>query len=187
MQAFKFNSQLSNSNCPHWNRVLSRNLSTVSFVTWCNGTQWSRRGLIPVKIGPSFDNFHRVHILLISANSCSTILHYQLKKHIIVSQVTVKILAESKLSGNPIHTRLRMRLEGTAFIVPNGLTNFKIPQLKSCPMPTDSKTSKILRKKQILCKHIYFVFVLNPSFLPDTVYTTCVVLSFNSQTKDFNE
>ena len=64
-----------------------------------------------------------------------------------------------------------MRLEGTAFIGPNGLKNVKIPQLKSCPLPADFKASKRLRKKQILNKHTYLVFGLNPSFLPDTVYT----------------
>ena len=90
----------------------------------------------------------------------------------------VKILPESQLSVNPIHTRLRMRLEGTAFIGPNGLKNVKIPQMKVCPMPIDLKASERLRKKQIMCKHIYFVFGINPSFLPDTVCTLNVRCSF---------
>ena len=45
----------------------------------------------------------------------------------------VKILPESQISGNPIHTRLRMYLEGTAFIGPNGLKNVKISLIELLP------------------------------------------------------
>ena len=62
------------------------------------GHNGSFKVVLMLKLPYFFLNFHKIlkHILLILANRYSTILRYQLKKHI-VSQIKVIILVLSKL------------------------------------------------------------------------------------------